>query len=627
MNLKNICLSSAAALLFLPTVLTAQGTRKNVDVFTPLPPGQVKLNGGFDKDISLCNEVWQKETLPYEKLVQFFRTGRPQFALGEMWGKAVRSGSLLYRYNNDRELKEILRRTMDDFLTTARSNGLYSCLPPELQPDRNNTGDMWERAYTLRGLSQYYISVDADPRVMEAMKTEAQGIIDQVGPAPKVDINTMGWSRNKIESSSLLEPFMTIYSLTGEKRFLDFAEYIIRSGGCHGSDLFQEALDNVYPRAMGNIYPKAYEMLDVFEGLAEYYRATGEEKWLKCLTNMFHNIWNREITIIGNAGADQPYFPHWRGEAWSDTRFEQTNPKQTRMMETCIGVTWMKYCAQILRLTGDPLAMDAIERYIYNGLTGAMKHTGDGFSYCNLLNGSKTTNEGWGWKFDGLPVTCCNLHGPIGMAYIPLVAAMQAKDGPVINLYNDASITASSASGSKVDLEISGGFPWSGDVAVAVKPAKKEKFTLRLRIPIWSEDTKVTVNGSPVQAVKAGEYLCIKRAWKDGDTVKLSFDMTGRLHDAPHGSNPAGDAFQAITYGPIVLSRDENTDPAYMAPVHVKAKDGVVALEKVSPLLPTTRLQFRVPVEGPEGSILMCDYASVNNWNGTHICTWLPTSE
>ena len=204
---------------------------------------------------------------------------------------------------------------------------------------------------------------------------------------------------------------------------------------------------------------------------------------------------------------------------------------------------------------------------------------------------------------------------------------MQAKEGPVINLYNDASITASSAAGNKVTMEITGGFPWNGDVAVAVKPSKKEKFTVRFRIPIWSEDTKVTVNGTPVASVKAGDYLCIRRAWKDGDVVMLSFDMKGKLHDAPHGSNPAGDAFQAVTYGPIVLSRDENTDPAYMDPVKVNARDGIVALEKVSPLLPSTRLQFRVPVNGPEGSILMCDYASVDNWNGTHICTWLPLSK
>ena len=281
----------------------------------------------------------------------------------------------------------------------------------------------------LLGLSQYYRQVEQDPAVLRAMEREAQSIIDQVGPAPKVDITTLGWSANKIESSSLLEPMMRLYFLTGKPQYLDFASYIIQRGGCSGSDLFQQAYDGVWPRLMGNVYPKAYEMLSVFEGLTEYYRATGDERWLQCLNNMYAGVRDRELTILGNGGADQPYFPQWYGEAWSDTRFEQTNPKQTRMMETCIGVTWMKFCSQMLRLTGNPETVDLIERYVYNGLLGAMKPSGDGFSYVNLLNGEKVTNHGWGWDFDGRPVTCCNLNGPMGLAYIPFVPGKDTSIG------------------------------------------------------------------------------------------------------------------------------------------------------------------------------------------------------
>jgi hypothetical protein len=36
-------------------------------------------------------------------------------------------------------------------------------------------------------------------------------------------------------------------------------------------------------------------------------------------------------------------------------------------------------------------------------------------------------------------------------------------------------------------------------------------------------------------------------------------------------------------------------------------------------------MQFRVPTH--DGFIPMVDYASVNNWNGKHVCTWLPKPE
>jgi hypothetical protein len=68
-----------------------------------------------------------------------------------------------------------------------------------------------------------------------------------------------------------------------------------------------------------------------------------------------------------------------------------------------------------------------------------MKPDGRGFSYVNLLNGVKTNDHGWGWNFDSrqggkLHVTCCNLNGPEGLAYIPYIAVMQdAQRNPVIN--------------------------------------------------------------------------------------------------------------------------------------------------------------------------------------------------
>jgi DUF1680 family protein len=597
------------------------------DVFAPLPAGSIHFTNYFENDIQNSINNWSKGVVPYKKLVEFYRTGRPQFALGEMWGKAVRSGSMFYRYSRDAQLKEILHNTVKDLLTTVRSNGSISCAPVDKQPDGNG-GDLWERKYVLLALSQYYNQVEADPAVLEAMKREALSIIDQVGEPPKVDINSLGWSVNHIESSSTLEPIMRLYKLTGDQRFLNFATYIITHGGCQGYNIFQQAYDNVAPCLMAGIYPKAYEMTSIFEGLAEYYRATGDKKWKTTLLNYFNNVRNQEITIIGNGGGDQPHGiqPHqqvWAGEAWDSTKFEQTNPKVQRMMETCTGVTWMKFCSQILRLTGDPQTVDEIEKYVYNGLLGAMKPTGDGFSYVNLLNGEKVTNKGWGWKFDGLPVTCCNLNGPMGLAYIPYIAIMQAKDGPVINLYNAATATAATAKGHPVKLTINTIFPKDNNVKIKVETSQKEKFNLRLRIPEWSESTVVKVNGKTIANVHPGTYLNIKRKWNKKDLVEIALDMRCRLIDAPRGNNPEGYNFQAVKYGPIVLARDENTDVNYNQPVQVVADSNhEVTVARTQPTLESTRMEFIVPTTA--GSIHMVDYSSVNCWNGKKICTWLP---
>lgn len=599
------------------------------DEIRPLPAGAIQMSGYLEEYIQKSIANWNKGKLPYHEFVNFFRThAAPQFALGEMWGKAVRSGCMFYRYTHDAELKSILDKTVADLLTTQDANGSISCTPADKQPGSEN-GDLWERKYVMLGLEEYYAHVDSSPAVLEALKRHADCIIAQVGHAPKKEITDLGWSATNIgaepchiESSTLLEPFMRLFNLTGEQRYLDFATYIVESGGTKHYNLIELACANTPPYLMSGHYPKAYEMMSLFEGLVEYYRVTGDAKCRQAFLNLYNNIRTREITIIGNGGADRPFHPYVAGEAWGNTAFEQTNPAITRMMETCVGVTWMKFCSQVLRLTGNPTAMDEIEKYVYNGLLGAMKPSGDGFSYVNLLNGNKVVNYGWGWKFNGFYVTCCNLNGPMGLAYIPYVAVMEDGSGPVVNLYNAGSVNTRTPGGQPLHLTLDTEFPLSGKVVISISPEQKEKFTVKLRIPAWSKGTVLAVNGKRME-VTAGTYAAITRKWSKGDTVELTFDMACRLVDAPHGTDPAGDNFRAVVRGPIVLARDENIDARYAEPVKVQTRpDGTVDIRPVSPTLPATKMEYLVPTD--RGDIRMVDYASVNGWEGKRICTWLP---
>lgn len=622
-----------AALLFCAlcaaTTSAAVERMRITDELRPLPAGAVRLSGNLEEYIQKSIANWNKGKLPYHEFVDFFRThAAPQFALGEMWGKAVRSGCMFYRYTHDAELKSILDKTVADLLTTQNANGSISCTPVDRQPGSEN-GDLWERKYVMLGLEEYYACVDSSPAVLAALKRHADCIIAQVGHAPKKEITDLGWSATNIgaepchiESSTLLEPFMRLYNLTGEERYLDFAAYIVESGGTKHYNLIELACANTPPYLMSGHYPKAYEMMSLFEGLVEYYRVTGDAKCRQAFLNLYNNIRTREITIIGNGGADRPFHPYVAGEAWGNTASEQTNPAITRMMETCVGVTWMKFCSQVLRLTGDPTAMDEIEKYVYNGLLGAMKPSGDGFSYVNLLNGNKVVNYGWGWKFNGFYVTCCNLNGPMGLAYIPYVAVMEDGSGPVVNLYNAGSVNTRTPGGQPLHLTLDTEFPLSGKVVISISPEQKEKFTVKLRIPAWSKGTVLAVNGKRME-VTAGTYAAITRKWSKGDTVELTFDMACRLVDAPHGTDPAGDNFRAVVRGPIVLARDENIDARYAEPVKVQTRpDGTVDIRPVSPTLPATKMEYLVPTD--RGDIRMVDYASVNGWEGKRICTWLP---
>jgi DUF1680 family protein len=201
---------------------------------------------------------------------------------------------------------------------------------------------------------------------------------------------------------------------------------------------------------MGLPYPRAYEMTSVFIGVTEYYRMTGNPRLKQSVINYFKNVRDKKITIVGNGGGHGI-----GGEGWNNMASEQSNPDVKKMMETCTGAAWLRFCSHILRLTGDSSDADAIEKYVYNGLIGAMKPHGDGFSYLNLLNGRKVDNHGNWWKeFNKIYVSCCNLNGPTGLSY-PYIAAMQdGQHNPVINLYEPATIETKTPKGKSLTLEI-----------------------------------------------------------------------------------------------------------------------------------------------------------------------------
>jgi DUF1680 family protein len=241
------------------------------------------------------------------------------------------------------------------------------------------------------------------------------------------------------------------------------------------------------------------------------------------------------------------------------------------------------------------------------------------------LNGKKVTNQGWGWMFGELHVTCCNLNGPVGLAYIPYVAVMNSATGPVVNLYNAAKVTMTTPTQKPLQLDIETDFPQSGEVVIRVTPEKAEKFAMNLRMPLWSKNSTVKLNGKK-QKVVAGQYVSLHRNWQKGDVIEISFEMKCRLMDAPRGSNRKGDNFQALIWGPIVLARSEKIDAGYKQPVTFKAdQTGVVEVTKVKPSLAATRMEFIIPTAN--GNIRMIDYASVDGWDGSEVCTWLPKEE
>jgi DUF1680 family protein len=529
-----------------------------------------------------------------------------------------------YGYAPTGHNREVIDRAVDGLLKSQTPDGYIGTYP-----DEHHLGewDIWGRKYVLLGLLAYYDQTK-DAKALEAAKRQADFLILEAGEGSGVNIAATGWKGWKgLAPSSVLEPIALLYQKTGEQRYLDFARHIIRSWDSPnkltptGIRLIQESLSGTPMWEMSGA-PKAYEMMSCFEGLCEMYRITGDRLYLNACRTLVSSIIRDEIMIIGSGSM---------AEIWCNGKKLQGEPMY-QGIETCVTVTWMKLLFQMLRLTGDSQYADQLEVSLYNALLSAQTPNGYWWSYFSVLLGERVPGQ---LQFTDVVMNCCVANGPRALMLTPSWAIMTATDGLTLNLYGQLNANIKTPGGQNLTIGMETDYPVGGQVSTTIRLPKKELFAIRLRIPEWSKDTKVTINRKPYNSyLIPGTYATLNREWSDGDRIEIALDMRAKVVDSPSGLNDA-----AIMRGPVVLAFDTRLEPARFGvdtPPMYRYKflkntgsDYIDVKLANNPETPAIWMTFDVPVADESGGkhvLQMCDYNSAGNtWkSGNLFRVWIP---
>jgi hypothetical protein len=587
-----------AVLLLVATLLVVSGIRPVFadatpvkDIFAPAAPESVQISGRLGDKLNLCvaHRLLAQDVdslvAPYSAKTE---TGGADWRC-EYWGKWFTSLTLADAYHSTPATRELRDEAAKALMATAARDGYLGTRVPA---HRLEGWDVWGCKYALLGLIADYDQTH-DAAALNAARRETDVLIAELGPG-KTSIADVGeW--NGLPASSVLEPVVLLYERTGEQKYLDFAEHIVACWSVPskrlpaGMRLVEDTLAGKNPADL--CAPKAYEMMSCFEGLCELYRATGKHQYLEASSKLADGIFRQEVTLVG-VGT--------HNEIWYNGTKEQTGVVE-KPMETCVTVTWMKLCDQLLRLTGDVRYADELEKNLYNGLLGAMMPDGQWWAYFEGLMGVRVPSY---VQHADVGLSCCVVNGPRGLMLTPFWAFMQSAEGPVVNLY-----APGSAQIGPVKLEISGDYPVSDQVKIQVTPASTGEFTLSLRIPAWSEHTELTVNGEPVSVTPG--YAKIHRIWRKGDRVAITFDMHAKVVEL--------NGQVALQRGPVVLSLDNRLTPAV---------PGQVTLDRNLELKPNPEAAKKIGawMAFDVGGLTFCDYASAGNAFSQQnmFRTWLP---
>ena len=569
----------------------------------------------------------------------------------EFWGKWMHSAVPYLGYCKSEKLRASVDRGIDRMLASQEPDGYIGNYPDELRMGEG--WDVWGVKYTMMGLLHYYdyceskskSEVEVEQRkkqVLNAAKRLCDYVIGEIGPGGKRGRElwqTGNWSG--YASSSILEPVVWLYRRTNDRKYLDFATYIVKGmtepeAGPRLLDLALKGISVADRNGYGqNLVKnndwsyvckygrgKAYEMMSCYQGILDYVeekvKVEGEgEQWSNlrlAAIKTAEDIVKEEVNLAGGCASS---------EAWYHGARKQHLP-YLRLQETCVTTTWMRFCEKLLDVTDDPKWADQIERTFYNAYLGAMKADGAEFAGYTPLSG----NRYHGQHHCFMHTDCCTANGPRGFLCFLRKLFHRTGDTATFNFYASALVPG---------FDMYALYPRTDSARIVSHTTGKLK--LRLRIPSWSAKTQVKLNGKAFADVKAGTYFTIDHDWALGDIVEIKFDMPVVQHVLDH--------HVAFTRGPVLLARDSRfndgdlTEPLRSCVgdvVHGGASDGQVMTTFTSVRTPSEQfwMTFSATLPlgphhaNPEGAnpatVFFCDYASAGNlWRReNYYRTWFP---
>ncbi len=600
---------------FAPAIVHAQEVS---DFLKTIPQNQLKLGGyvGEKTDLILEKRVLAQD---YDYLVEPFRhKNETHLWQMEFWGKWMLGAVAAWEYSHDAELMDHMSKSVSSIIETQLPNGYIGNYPVENQL---TNWDIWGRKYVLLGLLRYH-DITGDKKALKAARKEADYLLTQLGPG-KVNIIETGYYHG-MASSSILEPMILLYNKTNNQNYLNFAKYIVEQWETpNGPQLIAKALNGIhvadrFPHPEKWFSPengqKAYEMMSCYNGLLELYKVTDIANYLKAVEMTVQDIINEEINIAGSGSSF---------ESWYHGKEQQTHPT-FHTMETCVMTTWMKLNYDLLSLTGKSMYADHIEITYYNALMASTRYGGSEIAMYSPLEGSRGDHN----HQCGMNINCCSANGPRGYMMIPRYAVMTSADEVYINLYTDFSAEFMLSPKSKITLEQKTSYPEGDQIQFTINPDKPGKFTVALRIPDWSIQNSLLVNGEEIDGVLSGGYTKITRTWKKGDKIELQLDLRGRLVKL--------NGHAALLRGPIALTRDSRFNDGFVdEAVIIQHENNIVDIQISETKPEGIWLSFTAPLKlgtgiastnDPASQIHFCDFSSAGNtWDpNTRYKVWLP---
>lgn len=408
-----------------------------------------------------------------------------------------------------------------------------------------------------------------------------------------------------------------LYKVTGEKRYLDFAHWLLEERGHgHGKGVIWDS-GNFHERAgycqdaipvsqQERVSGHAVRAMYMYTGMADVAVEVEGTGYLDALVKLWRNVALQNMYITGGIG------PSRDNEGFTE---DYDLPNATAYCETCASVAMVYWNDRMNNLFENAVYADVLERAMYNGALSGVSLTGDKFFYVNPLS-SDGTHHRQEW-FD---CSCCPTQVVRFLPSIGGYVYRSVKNGVFVNLFveSDAEIDT----GGTLNISQKTAYPWDGAVEIALTKVPQGFAQVAIRVPGWCKSYSALLNGKKATCRYQEGYLIIDAKFANGDVIQYVMDMPAVKMQAD-AKVAANIGRVAIQRGPLVYCAEAIDNPA-LASAYI-SDSAVISVSYNAELLGGV---VTLDVQNPDGTGLsMIPYYAWDNRDAGAMEVWLPYKE
>jgi len=508
----------------------------------PFAAGRVQLREGPFKDAQTWNTAFLKRQSP-DRLLQVFRVnaGIPTDATplggweapdcelrGHFVGHYLSACALLFSSTRDEEIKrraDYVVSVLAECQKKLNSKGYLSAFPLEYFDRLDARKDVWAPFYT-------YHKIMAGLLDMHTLAGSEEALAIVTGMAEWTDQWTAARSREHMqdilttEYGGMNDVLYNLAAVTGDERWLNVGDRFNKAAFFDPLAARHDALKGLH---MNTHVPQAI-------GAARRFELSGDHRYGEIARFFWDTVSDARTYATGGSSNREHWLtdPYQLGAEWRQDANHQ---------ECCCSYNMLKLTRHLFSWAPDEKYIAYYERNLFNHRLGTIQpDTGNTTYFLSMAPGA--------WKTlatDDASFWCCTGTGMEEFAKLSDTIYFHDDKNLYVNLFIASNLDWSERG---LVLEQATKFPSEPKVTLTVRRAPAGRLPIHLRIPAWSPDARVSINGKPLDVIaEPGSYMKISRTWKTGDTVVLELPMQLRSEgfaDAPQ--------IQALLIGPIVLA-------------------------------------------------------------------------